>query len=142
VLFSNSDRVLTDFCTQPSVRGEPPPELSAEQLYIDSSLPVEKIFDASSVNRYLKLNERDLKRYLPEGFGGHLVQREFESTSSKSILIRFATSHFPRYVLPSQTSITPLPRAQALQAIEALKAAEENAFIRSSSPAPPVLCPL
>jgi hypothetical protein len=62
----------------------------------------------------LRLTDRDLAKFLPEGLGGHIQAREFQSTQDKALLIRQAV----------------------VDAIQQLQKAEQNAFARSLAPAP------
>lgn len=78
-----------------------------ERIYIPQDLELDQIFTESNVGRYITFSERDLKKYLPEGFSLHLTRREFAQTKTKSILLR----------------------KQALEAIANLKAQEAAGFI-------------
>lgn len=84
-----------------------------ERIYLSSDAEVEEIFSAQNVGKYLTLSDRDLKRYLPEGFSARLTKQEFATTGTKALLIR----------------------EQALEAIANLKAQLSNSFVvpKSSS---------
>lgn len=78
-----------------------------ERIYLPQDLDVDQIFTEANVGRYLTFSDRDLNKYLPEGFSLHLTRREFAETKTKSILIR----------------------KQALEAIANLKAQQAAGFI-------------
>eukprot|EP01122_Echinamoeba_exundans_P011702 TRINITY_DN4747_c0_g2_i2.p1 TRINITY_DN4747_c0_g2~~TRINITY_DN4747_c0_g2_i2.p1 ORF type:complete len:612 (-),score=130.75 TRINITY_DN4747_c0_g2_i2:108-1943(-) len=93
-----------------------PTEVTKEALYISTETPANEIFTSKNVGKYLRLTDRDLAKFLPEGMGGHIQAREFQSTQDKALLIRQAV----------------------IDAIQQLQKAEQNAFARSLAPAPPL----
>lgn len=78
-----------------------------ERIYIPQDLELNEIFTESNVGRYITFSDRELKKYLPEGFSLHLTRREFAQTKTKSILLR----------------------KQALEAISNLKAQQAAGFV-------------
>jgi hypothetical protein len=69
-----------------------------------------------NVGKYIKLSDRDFKKYLPEGTGGRLEELEFHTTKGKSMMIR----------------------EPVLEAIDRLRAAEAVAFAKSKAPLPSI----
>lgn len=60
-----------------------------DRIYLNTDgVNVEDIFVESNVGRYLNFSEREIKKYLPEGFSVHLTRREFAYTKSKALLLR------------------------------------------------------
>lgn len=73
-------------------------------------------YTQENVGKYIKLTERDVAKFLPEGLGGHLLAREFQSTHTQALLIR----------------------QPIVDAINLLKDAEHNAFSETKAPRPTV----
>lgn len=62
-----------------------------ERIYVSSETELDQLFSEANVGRYINFTDRDVKKYLPEGFSVPITRREFANTDSKALLLRQQT---------------------------------------------------
>eukprot|EP01124_Arcella_intermedia_P022868 TRINITY_DN3501_c0_g1_i1.p1 TRINITY_DN3501_c0_g1~~TRINITY_DN3501_c0_g1_i1.p1 ORF type:complete len:529 (+),score=141.46 TRINITY_DN3501_c0_g1_i1:553-2139(+) len=69
------------------------PRIFSKQKYevVDAATDINGAFSAESIGKYIKISQREQRKYLPEGWCGKLEEREFKHTNEGSLIFRKQT---------------------------------------------------